>query len=200
MWAPCRQRLAQADSTNLRMVQGEVAGAAAGAGPSSSRLPVSSGGPATATINSEVIDLVDADSDDDGVQVIGVKPGSRPPSRPTAVKRHREVVASSKPALSFHQPPPAPRPPSPEPGYKCPICLEAIDQMATTPCGRSRGIKHDSAPFVQSTPSSFFVFRYYTWNRRNPAEPLKHYFTDVTSRLHAGRSLSALLIIGNSFF
>lgn len=90
----------------------------------------------------DVIDLSSAAEDDDDVVVLCVKPGKR--ARPAVTGAHRDLPAAQRfrfvpspmpRALLAEQRAPAPAPPSPETKFKCPICLEAMEQMATTPCG-----------------------------------------------------------------
>lgn len=83
----------------------------------------------------------DSDSDSD-VMIVGVTQRKRPRlvAQQPSVQVIQSGVAIPKvgPAMPTWEQPAAPvSPPSPEPAFKCLICLEGIksDNMATTPCG-----------------------------------------------------------------
>lgn len=80
------------------------------------------------------IDLSLADDDDDDVVVVMTKPGTL---RQASIKRPRPALPKAPPVAAFPTwAAPPPRPPSPDKETrKCPICLEKMEEMATTPCG-----------------------------------------------------------------
>lgn len=80
------------------------------------------------------IDLTLApDDDDDEVVVVMTKPGVL---RPPAVKRPRPAQPKAPPVAVMPTWAAPVRPPSPErETRKCPVCLDKMEEMATTPCG-----------------------------------------------------------------
>lgn len=78
----------------------------------------------------EAIDLTSPEADDDDVILVGVKHGLRKRARIMSEVAHEQpsgtLATETKAAV---------QPQSPEAVVKCPICLEAAENMSSTPCG-----------------------------------------------------------------